>query len=198
MPAAAGGRHTSTTRGEGRLPAWRWRCARGGGADRLDLGARPRHGGVVRVRQGPAVRGRPDHPGALEYLRSRGRPLPVVLAPFAATPVNWFSGIAFELVGGAPVYAAAVSSYHSRVRAPRSAAAAAPRRRPRSSIPPPPPAERQQILDRWHVTDVAVDLKRASPQLVRQLDADPNLRRVYTDPPQSDQNYAQLAIWARE
>ena len=136
-------------------------------------------------------------PGALEYLRSQGRPLPVVLAPFAATPVNWFSGIAFELVGGAPVYAAAVSSYHSQ-----SERRDQPRQRRRDVTtfldPATSPAERQQILDRWHVTDVAVDLKRASPQLVRQLDADPNLRRVHTDPPQSDQNYAQLAIWARE
>ena len=94
------------------------------------------------------------------------------------------------------MYAAAVSSYHSQ-----SERRDQPRQRRRDVTtfldPATSTAERQQILDRWHVTDVAVDLKRASPQLVRRLDADPNLRRVSTDPPQSDQNYAQLAIWAR-
>ena len=112
-------------------------------------------------------------------------------------PANWFSGIAFQLVGRASVHAAAVSSYHSQ-----SERRDQPQQRRRDVTtfldPATSPAERQQILDRWHVTDVAVDLKRASPQLVRQLDADPNLHRVYTDPPQPDQNFAQLAIWRRE
>ena len=134
-------------------------------------------------------------PAALDFFRARGRPLPVVLAPFTATPVNWYSGISYDLVGGAPVYAAAISSYHTqseRLDHPQE------RRRDAAAFldPATSAAERGQILDRWHVTDVAVDLKTAPPALVRQLDADPSLTRVYTDPPRSDENFAQLAVWS--
>ena len=52
-------------------------------------------------------------PGVLHYLRSRSGPLPVVLAPFGARASNWYSGLAYELVGGAPVYAAAISGFHT-------------------------------------------------------------------------------------
>ncbi len=133
-------------------------------------------------------------PGVLRYFRSRGGPLPVVLAPFGARWSNWYSGIAYELVGEAPVYAAAISGFHTE-----SERRDQPSRRRRDVAqflrPGTSPVVRQAIMARWHVSDVAIDLKHASRRLVRELDADPALRRVYTDPPQSDDKFARIAVW---
>ena len=152
-----------------RLPAWRWRCCWG----RRCWPARSRCTPTPWRRSFVYGRGQPfvgDQitPGALDYLRSHAagrcrwcwRRLPPL-------PSNWFSGIAFELVGGAP----GVRRRQSRATTASPSASisrgSGAETSPRSSIPPPRAAERQAILDRWHVTDVAVDLKRASPQLVR-------------------------------
>jgi hypothetical protein len=133
-------------------------------------------------------------PGVLRFFRSRPGPLPVVLSPFGARWTNWYSGIAYELVGESPVYAAAISNYHTeserRDQPARRRLDTARFLRPGTSR-----AERQAILARWHVSYVAVDLNNASPRLVRELDADPALRRVHTDPPHADSKFARLAVW---
>jgi hypothetical protein len=132
-------------------------------------------------------------PGVLSYFRSQGQPLPVVLAPFGANEVNWYSGIAYELVGAAPVYAVALSTFHTQ-----SERKDHPRAR-RADVktfldPATSQAERHAILERWDVTHVVVDLRAGPPALLRQLDADPALRRVYEDPP-SPSDYARLRVY---
>ncbi len=148
---------------------------------------------ITHGRPQPFVGDQPT-PQVLTYLRSLGQPLPVVLAPFVARPSNYYSGLAYELVGGAPVYAAAISSFHSQAErkdqpAERRRDVARYLRKGTSQ------AERHQIIERWQVDYVALDLKRASPEIVRQLDADPGLERVFTDDPQSSTQVAQMAVW---
>ena len=132
-------------------------------------------------------------PQALAYFRGLDG-LPVVLAPFRATPVNWYSGIAYELVGNAPLYAAAISSYHTESERKDDPQA---RRRDvnRFLNPATTQAERHQILARWKVGEVAVDLRTAPAELVQALDTDPALQRSFSDAPQSSENFAQIQAW---
>ncbi len=131
--------------------------------------------------------------GALAYFRSRDG-IPVVLAPYAATPADWYSGIAYELVGKAPVYAAAVSHYHSQAERKDSPAE---RRTDVDEFLDPATSQtrRHQILERWNVDTVALDLRTAAPGLVHALDADPTLRRAYTDSATTPPKFARLAVW---
>ncbi len=133
-------------------------------------------------------------PEVIDFFRSLPGPPPVVLSQFRARYVNWFSGLAYQLVGQAPVYAAAISSFHSQ-----SERKDDPRERRKdvtrfltggTSV-----EERHRILRRWNVDYVAVDLKTARKGVVSDLNADPALEFVYQDPVQLSDDRAQIRIY---
>jgi hypothetical protein len=145
-----------------------------------------RHGRIQ-----PGVTDRPT-PAAVDFLETGDRRLSVVLAPYHANHANWFAGMSYELVGEAGVYTVAMSHYHTQ---------ADPKDQPnqrRADVdsflrPATSSARRNAILARWRVQFVVVE-QTAPAALRRQLDADPQLRRVFADPP-SVPGYASLIIW---
>jgi hypothetical protein len=139
----------------------------------------------------PSVTDRPT-PAAVRFLETGDRRLSVVLAPYHANHANWFAGMSYELVGETGVYTVAMSHYHTQ---------ADPKDHPdqrRADVdafldPATSDARRNAILSRWRVQFVAVE-RTASPALLRQLEADPRLHRVFADPP-GVPSYASLIIW---
>ncbi|MGN6378927.1 MAG: hypothetical protein ACTHNU_08260 [Gaiellales bacterium] len=139
----------------------------------------------------PVVTDRPT-PAALEFFRTGDRRLSVVLAAYYANHANWFAGMSYELVGEAGVYTVAMSHYHTQAD-PKDEPG---RRRlavDRFLDPRVSNRERNATIDRYHVQFVTVQ-RTAPPLLIRKLDGNPRLRRVFADPP-SVPGYAPLIVW---
>jgi hypothetical protein len=131
--------------------------------------------------------------GALGYFRTYDHELPVVLAPFQATPANWYSGISYELVGNASVYTVAVSSYHTESE-PKDHPIQRRRDVARFLNTHTTNPIRNEILAAYHVNYVAINTKTSPAPLIAALNADPELKLVYTDSATSAQE-ACLEVW---
>jgi hypothetical protein len=119
-------------------------------------------------------------PGLIAWMRDHdSAPFPVVLAPVRAGPSDLFTGIAFQLIGQADVYAVGLPQARTRAE-PRSNPVA--RRRDVATFfdPDGSDAERVRILDRYGVDYVIVDVAR-TPQFAQAIAGLAQLTRVYED-----------------
>ena len=121
-------------------------------------------------------------PQLVAFMRAHDTGFPVVLAPFKASYADWFTGIAYQLVGRSDVYAVAIAELHTRANPKDNPVAR--RNAVRAFLDPATSeAAREAILARYHVTYVVLDLKSTDPAVVRAVAADPRLRLVHRDPP---------------
>jgi hypothetical protein len=106
-------------------------------------------------------------------------PFPVVLAPLRAGPDDRFTGLAFQLIGEADVYAVGLPEARTRAE-PRSDPVA--RRRDVATFfdPAGADADRLKILDRYGVDYVIVDVAR-TPEFAQAIAGLAQLTRVYED-----------------
>jgi hypothetical protein len=121
-------------------------------------------------------------PQLVAFLRAHDTSLPVVLAPWRSTAADWYTGIAYQLVGKADVYAVAITPQHTRANPLDDPEA----RRMAVTLfldPSTREATRRAILAHYQVNYVVIDLKTTSPRTVAALRADPTLRAVHLDPP---------------
>jgi hypothetical protein len=105
-----------------------------------------------------------------------------VLAPWKSTAADWYTGIAYQLVGLTDVYAVAITPQHTRANPLDNPEA---RRMAVTLFLDPTTREptRRAILQRYGVNYAVIDLKTTSPRTVAALRADPTLRAVHLDPP---------------
>ena len=121
-------------------------------------------------------------PELVAFLRAHDSSLPVVLAPWKSTAADWYTGIAYQLVGLTDVYAVAITPQHTRANPLDNPEA----RRMAVTLfldPTTREATRRAILQHYGVNYVVIDLKTTSPRTVAALGADPTLRLVHRDPP---------------
>ncbi len=123
-----------------------------------------------------------ETPGLVSFMDTHDHPFPVVLAPYSASPKDWYSGIAYQLVGHTDVYVVAISEPHTRANPLDD-----PHQR-RVDVttfldPATTEAHRDAIIARYHVTYVAMDLKTTAPSVITALRSDTSLRQVYQDGP---------------
>lgn len=117
--------------------------------------------------------------GLLQFFKSHDKsPFPVVMAPFWAPPDE---GISYQLVGRTTVYTVGLPQDHTRAT-PRDQPA-----RRRGLVlsfyhPSTPEATRREILRKEDVNYVVFPVKSWSPAVLRQLEADPYMHKVYEDP----------------
>ena len=119
-------------------------------------------------------------PGVIRWFDSHDSwPFPVVLAPTKGNKSDRYTGIAFQLIGEANVYAMALPEPRTRAE-PRSQPKV--RRSAASAFfhPSTSNAERQAILNRYQVRYVVVDLTR-STKVAATVAAMPFLKLVYAD-----------------
>jgi hypothetical protein len=118
-------------------------------------------------------------PGLVSFLRGHDGGLPVVLAPARGSRADGYSGVAYQLVGRADVYAVAIAEAHSRAE-PKNHPAERRRAVREFFSPAASDAERRRILRRYDVDLVVVDAVRQRPALAR-LRRLPGLREAYAD-----------------
>ncbi len=117
--------------------------------------------------------------GLLQFFHNHDKsPFPVVMAPYWAPPDE---GISYQLVGRVTAYTVGLPQDHTRAT-PRDQ----PARRRGLVIsfyhPTTPEATRRQILRKQGVNYVVFPIKSWSPAVLKQLEADPQLHKVYEDP----------------
>jgi hypothetical protein len=134
-------------------------------------------------------------PGLVAFVRAHDGGFPVVLAPFKASYADWYTGVAYQLVGRSDVYAVAIAELHTRAN-PRDDPVA--RRDAVRAFLDPGTSEgaREAILARYAVTYVVVDLKTAAAAVTAAVARDPRLRRVYRDPP-TPADQGRFVVYAR-
>jgi uncharacterized membrane protein len=117
--------------------------------------------------------------GVIDWMRDHDAPFPVVMAPLRTGPSDRFTGLAFQLIGQADVYAVALPEARTRAE-PRSGPVA--RRRDVSAFFDAAGSDsaRQAILDRYGVSYVIVDVAR-TPGFAQAVAGLPSLSRVYQD-----------------
>jgi hypothetical protein len=121
-------------------------------------------------------------PQLVAFLRAHDTRFPVVLAPFKASYADWFTGIAYQLVGRSDVYAVAIAEVHTRAN-PKDDPVAR-RNAVRAFLnPATPEGAREAILARYRVTYAVLDAKTTDPAVLRAVSADARLRLVHRDPP---------------
>jgi hypothetical protein len=133
--------------------------------------------------------------GSIAFLRAHDSNIPVILAPYKAGTGCWYTGIAYDLVGNASVYAVAISGFHTE---------AEPKDHPRQRRldvnrflnPATSSAARDAILKRYGVNLVALDLKHTPSSLIADLRSDPRLHVVYIDPAVQESEYVRFIIFA--
>jgi hypothetical protein len=119
-------------------------------------------------------------PGLIDWMRAHdSAPFPVVLAPVRAGPDDRFTGLAFQLIGEADVYAVALPAARTRAE-PLSHPVA--RRHDVATFfdPASSDAQRMAILDRYGADYVMVDVAR-TPAFAHAIEGLPSLSRVYED-----------------
>ncbi len=133
-------------------------------------------------------------PGLIAWVRSHdGPPFPVVMAPLRSGPSDRFTGLAFQLIGEADVYAVGLPESRTRAEARTNPVA---RRRDVVAFFDPASSDRtrQQILDRYDVSYVIVDLHR-TPRFARAIAGLPSLTPVYRDRAFRP-GFGQYQVWA--
>jgi hypothetical protein len=132
-------------------------------------------------------------PGLISWMRQHDQaPFPVVMAPLRSGRDDLFTGLAFELIGEADVYAVGLPSSRTRAEARND-----PERR-RSDVvaffdPATSEAARLAILDRYNVSYVVVDLKRTG-RMATAISRSPFLEPVYRDRAVTAR-FGQFEVW---